>query len=79
VDFDRVTQSVWLQLNDGKSQDLIVEFNDAANMRAVLSALPSNEVDVLKNNEVLQPMHLRFHTAAALKTLLADPSVVKAY
>lgn len=79
VGSDKVPQSVWAQLTSGKPQDLIVEFNDAANKRAALSALPSKEVEVLKDYEALPLMHLRFHTSSALKALLANPSVVKAY
>lgn len=79
VGSDKVPQSVWPQLANGKPQDLIVEFKDAANKRAALSALPSKEVEVLKNYEALPLMHLRFHKAAVLKALLANPSVVKAY
>ena len=79
VGSDKVPQSVWPHLTNGKPQNLIVEFDDAANKRAVLSALPSNEVEVLKNYETLPLMHLRFHTSSALKALLANPSVVKAY
>jgi hypothetical protein len=51
----------------------------AAIKRDVMSARPSEKVEILKNYDMLPLMFLRFHSAAALKALLAHPSVVKAY
>jgi hypothetical protein len=79
VGSDKVPHSVWQPLDNGKPQDLIVEFNNAANMRAALTALPPKEVEVLKNYDTLSLAYLRFHTSAALKAMLASPTVVKAY
>ena len=75
-----------LQLNKAKG----IAFDDddtmrfkaeryAAIKRDALSALPSGEIEILKDYEALPLMFLRFHSAAALKALLAQPSVVKAH
>jgi len=53
--------------------------NYAAIKEAAISVLPSGQVEVLKNYDALPLMFLRFHSTAALKALLANPSVVKAY
>lgn len=75
-----------LQLN--KAKGITFDDNDtmrfkaeryAATKRDVISAPPSGHIEILKNYEVLPLMYLRFHSAAALKALLAHPSVVKAY
>lgn len=75
-----------LQLN--KAKGIAFDDNDtmrfkaeryAAIKRDVISALPSGHIEILKNYEVLPLMYLRFHSAAALKALLAHPSVVRAY
>lgn len=79
VGSEKVPQPVWPLLANGKPQDLIVEFNDATNMRVALAALPRKEVEVLKNYDALPLVYLRFHTLAALKAMLASPAVVKAY
>lgn len=53
--------------------------NYAAIKEAVISALPSGQVEILKNYDSLPLMFLRFRYTATLKTLLANPSVVRAY
>ena len=53
--------------------------NYAAIKEAVISELPSGQVEILKNYNSLPLMFLRFRSAATLKALLANPSVVKAY
>lgn len=47
--------------------------------QAVIAGMPSSEVEVLKQYDLLPLMFLRFHSTAALKALLAHPSVVQAY
>lgn len=75
-----------LQLN--KAKGIMFDDNDTIRFKAeryaaikqdAMSALPSGEFEILKNYEVLPLMYLRFHSTAALKALLAHPSVVKAY
>jgi hypothetical protein len=44
-----------------------------------LSAVPDGQVEVLKDYPSLPLMFLRFHSADALRTLLARPSVKRAY
>lgn len=46
---------------------------------AALSTFPPGEIEILKHYELLPLLFLRFHSAAALKTLLANPLVVGAY
>lgn len=53
--------------------------NYAAIKKAVISVLPSGQVEILKNYNSLPLMFLRFRSTATLKELLANPSVVKAY
>lgn len=53
--------------------------NYAAIKEAVISGLPSGQVEILNNYDSLPLMFLRFRSTAALKALLANPSVVKAY
>ena len=75
-----------LQLN--KAKGIMFDDNDtirfkaeryAAIKRDAISSLPSGNVEILKNYEALPLMFLRFHSTAALKALLAHPSVLKAY
>lgn len=75
-----------LQLN--KAKGIMFDDNDtirfkaeryAAIKRDAMSSLPSGNVEILKNYEALPLMFLRFHSTAALKALLAHPSVLKAY
>ena len=53
--------------------------NYASIKEAVISVLPSGQVEILKNYDSLPLMFLRFRSIATLKALLANPSVVKAY
>ena len=53
--------------------------NYAAIKEAVISALPSGQVEILKNYDSLPLMFLRFRSTATLNALLANPSVVKVY
>ena len=55
------------------------EKNYAAIKEAVISVLPTGQVEILKNYNSLPLMFLRFRSTATLKALLANPSVVKAY
>lgn len=84
---DKAPQEVWERLARGEAQDLLVEFDDAAIgaeryaglKRAALSALPSGTLEVLKDYDALPLMYLRFRTTQALKSLLAQPSIVRVY
>jgi hypothetical protein len=53
--------------------------NYAAIKKAVISVLPSGQVEILKDYDSLPLMFLRFRSTATLKALLENPSVVKAY
>lgn len=75
-----------LQIN--KAKGIAFDDNDtmrykagryAAIKRDAISALSSGEIEILKDYEVLPLMLLRFHSTVALRTLLAQPSVVKAH
>jgi|GEM_PF-2790210 len=72
------------QLN--KERGLLFDDNETIRFKAdsytsikadVISALPSEKVEILKNYDVLPLMFLRIRSAEALKTLLAHPSVLR--
>lgn len=83
---DSAVMAQALQLN--KTKGIMFDDNDtiqfkakryAAIKRDVMSAVPSGNVEILKDYEALPLMFLRFRSTSALKALLAHPSVVKAY
>jgi len=51
----------------------------AAIKKSAISTLPAGEFEILKNYDALPLMFLRLRSTAALKALLAHPSVVKAH
>ncbi len=76
---DKVSSLVWASWGDGQTRDLVVEFDHASNKQTALALLPAQEVEVLKDYDALPLMFLRFHSAASLKALLVNASVVNAY
>ena len=76
---DKVSSMVWASWGDGQSRDLVVEFDHAGNKQTALALLPAQAVEVLKDYDALPLMLLRFRSAASLKALLTNPSVVNAY
>jgi len=76
---DKVSPLVWVSWGDGQSRDLVVEFDHAGNKQTALALLPAQAVEVLKDYDALPLMFLRFRSAASLKALLSDASVVNAY
>jgi hypothetical protein len=74
------------QLN--KAKGIMFDDNDTIRFKAqryaamkqdAMSTLPPGKVEILKNYDALPLMFLRFRSTAALKSLLAHPSVVRAY